>query len=192
MKAVGLIGSPVREGSVDLLVRRVLAGAASRGAATEALYLNDLVIGPCQSCGIGNRSGACRIDDDMRIVERHIRDSELLVIGTPVYFDTVSAQLKLVIDRSNCITPLVSQQEGPPSFLPPSGPRKRAVLVAAAGAGQQFRTLRVTVKGFLAWIGADLVDEVLYAHDHSLAGAVRDDEAALAAAFAAGVRAASR
>ncbi len=192
MKAVGLVGSPVRGGSVDLLVGRVLAGAASCGAVTETLYLNDLVIRPCQSCGIDNRSRACRMEDDMRIVERLLRDSDLLVLGTPVYFDTVSAQMKVVIDRSNCITPLLSQPEGPPAFLAPNGPRKRAILVAVAGAGQQFRTLRVTVKGFLAWIGADLVDEVLYAHDACAVGAVRDDEAILAAAFAAGARATSR
>jgi len=188
MKAAGFVGSPVRGGNVDLLVDRVLAGAASVGAKVEKVLLNDLTIRACQSCGIDNRAGRCRIEDDMRIVERLLDESDLLVLGTPVYFDTVSAQMKLMIDRANCRTPLLTQPGGATGFA--TRPRtKRAVLVAVAGSGQQFRTLRATVKGFLAWVGAELVDEVLYTHDSLEIGAVRNDEDALRRAFAAGARA---
>ncbi len=189
MKATGFVGSPIRGGNVDLLVDQVLAGAASQGAETRTVYLNDLALRPCQSCGIDNPTGVCRIDDDMRTVQRLLVESDLIVVGTPVYFDTVSAQTKLMIDRSNCLTPLLSKSDGTTMFLrrPPSG--KRAVLVAAAGSRQQFRTLRVTIKGFLAWIGAELVGEVLYAHDSTEIGAVRADAKTLEAAFQAGARA---
>jgi NAD(P)H-dependent FMN reductase len=191
MKATGFVGSPIRGGNVDLLVDRVLAGAADVGAQVEKVFLNDLQMRPCQSCGIDNHAGVCRIDDDMRSVHSLLVESDLLVLGTPVYFDTVSAQMKLMIDRANCMTPLVSQPVGPPRFVHRSTPPKRAILVAVAGPGQQFRTLRVTVKGFLAWVGAELVDEVLYTHATTVAGAVRDDDAVLKAAFEAGARAAS-
>ncbi len=189
MRATGFVGSPIRGGNVDVLVDRVLAGAASRGAEIGKVFLNDLAIRPCQSCGIDNRSGACRIDDDMRDVHRLLAESDVIVLGTPVYFDTVSAQMKLMIDRCNCLTPLLSQPNGPPDFArrPPSG--KRAVLVAVAGSRQQFRTLRVTVKGFLAWVGAELVEEVLYGHDSTAAGAVANDPGILDTAFRAGARA---
>ncbi len=191
MRATGFVGSPVRGGNVDLLVDRVLAGAASRGAHIGKVFLNDLAIRPCQSCGIDNRSGICRIDDDMRDVQRLLLESDLLVVGTPVYFDTVSAQMKLMIDRCNCMTPLVSQPSGSPAFVqrPTSG--KRAVFVAVAGSRQQFRTARVTVNGFLAWVGAELVGEVLYGHDSTAAGAVGGDARVMEAAFQAGARAAS-
>ncbi len=191
MKAAGFVASPIRGGSVDLLVDQVLAGAASTGADVEKVFLNDLTIRPCQSCGIDNSAGRCRIEDDMRRLERLLLESDLLVLGTPVYFDTVSAQMKLMIDRSNCMTPLLSQPVGPPAFVRRTPSSKQAILVAVAGSGQQFRTLRVTVKGFLAWVGAELVDEILYAHDSNAVGAAREDSEVMRRAFAAGARAAA-
>jgi multimeric flavodoxin WrbA len=207
--ALGLVGSPIRSGNVDLLVDQVLAGAASQGVHIEKIFLNDLTIRPCQSCGPGPHSvgshgvgshgmgphdagphaGHCRIDDDMRQIHALIDAAEILILGTPVYFDTVSAQMKLMIDRCNCMTPMVIQPDGTCAFAERPACRKRAILVAVAGSGQQFRTLRVTVNGFLKWVGAELVEEVLYAHDSTTPGSVRDDAKVLEAAFLAGVRA---
>ena len=202
--ALGLVGSPIRGGNVDLLVDQVLAGAASQGVHIEKIFLNDLTIRPCQSCGpgphnvgphhmgshsLGPHPGHCRIDDDMRQIHALIDAANILILGTPVYFDTVSAQTKLMIDRCNCVTPLVERPDGTCAFAERPACRKRAVLVAVAGSRQQFRALRVTVKGFLKWVGAELVDDVLYAHDSTTRGSVRDDPKTLEAAFRAGVRA---
>ena len=202
--ALGLVGSPIRGGNVDLLVDQVLAGAASQGVHIEKAFLNDLTIRPCQSCGpgphdvgphdmgshsVGPHAGHCRIDDDMREVHVLLDAVDILILGTPVYFDTVSAQMKLMIDRCNCMTPLVGRPDGTCAFAERPACRKRAVLVAVAGSSQQFRTLRVTVNGFLKWVGAELVEEVLYAHDSTTRGSVRDDAKVLEAAFLAGVRA---
>jgi multimeric flavodoxin WrbA len=207
VKATGFIGSPIRGGNVDILVDHVLAGAASQGARIEKLFLNDLTLRPCQSCGVslrsagphdvgshsvGSHASPCRIDDDMRQVHALLDTSDLLVLGTPVYFDTVSAQMKLMIDRCNCVTPLIERPDGSCAFAERPPCQKRAVLVAVAGSRQQFRTLRVTVKGFLAWVGAELVEEVLYAHDSSARGSVSADAKMLEAAFLSGVRAAKQ
>ena len=215
--ALGLVGSPIRGGNVDLLVDQVLAGAASQGVHIEKIFLNDLTIRPCQSCGpgphdvgphdmgshdvgshdmgshdAGPHAGHCRIDDDMRQIHALIDAADILILGTPVYFDTVSAQTKLLIDRCNCMTPLVERPDGTCAFADRPTCPKRAVLVAVAGSRQQFRTLRVTVNGFLKWVGAELVEDVLYAHDSTARGSVRDDAKTLQAAFLAGVRAAGR
>jgi len=205
--ALGLVGSPIRGGNVDLLVDQVLAGAASQGVHIEKIFLNDLTIRPCQSCGpgphdvgphdmgshsVGSHAGHCRIDDDMRQIHALIDAADILILGTPVYFDTVSAQTKLLIDRCNCMTPLVERPDGTCAFADRPTCPKRAILVAVAGSSQQFRTLRVTVNGFLKWVGAELVEEVLYAHDSTTPGSVRDDPKTLQAAFLAGMRAAER
>jgi multimeric flavodoxin WrbA len=212
--ALGLVGSPIRGGNVDRLVDQVLAGAASQGVHIAKIFLNDLTIRPCQSCGPGSHdmgshgvgshgvgshgvgshnvvshAGHCRIDDDMRQVHALLDAADILILGTPVYFDTVSAQMKLMIDRCNCITPLVERPDGTCAFAERPACRKRAVLVAVAGPEQSFRTLRVTIKGFLKWVGAELVDDVLYAHDSTTRGSVGDDPRTLEAAFLAGVRA---
>jgi multimeric flavodoxin WrbA len=195
--ALGLVGSPIRGGNVDLLVDQVLAGAASQGVHIEKIFLNDLTIRPCQSCGPGPhdvdpRAGHCCIDDDMRQIHALIDAADILILGTPVYFDTVSAQMKLLIDRCNCMTPIVERSDGTCAFAERPACRKRAILVAVAGSRQQFRTLRVTVNGFLKWVGAELVEDVLYAHDSTTRGGVRDDAKVLEAAFLAGVHAAER
>jgi len=192
--ALGLVGSPIRGGNVDLLVDQVLAGAASQGVHIEKIFLNDLTIRPCQSCGpgshsVGSHAGHCRIHDDMRQIHALLDAADILILGTPVYFDTVSAQTKLMIDRCNCMTPLVTQPDGTCAFAERPACRKRAILVAVAGSRQQFRTLRVTVNGFLKWVGAELVEDILYAHDSTARGSVRDDAKTLQAAFLAGVRA---
>jgi multimeric flavodoxin WrbA len=188
------VGSPIRGGNVDLLVDQVLAGAASQGARVEKVFLNDLTIRPCQSCGPGSHGGGshtghCRLDDDMRHVHALLDAADILILGTPVYFDTVSAQMKLMIDRCNCITPLVERPDGTCAFAERPACRKRAVLVAVAGPEQSFRTLRVTINGFLKWVGAELVEDVLYAHASTEPGSVRDNAKTLEAAFLAGVRA---
>lgn len=52
MKVCGIVGSPNKNGNVDSLVSQVLKGASSQGAETHTLYLNDMNIRPCQSCGV--------------------------------------------------------------------------------------------------------------------------------------------
>lgn len=51
-RVCGIVGSPKKNGNVDLLVAQVLKGASIQGAGTQKIYLNDLHIKPCQSCGI--------------------------------------------------------------------------------------------------------------------------------------------
>ncbi len=53
---------------MDLLVSKVLEGASSQGAETEKLYLNDMQIKPCQSCGKDPYPGYCRFDDNMKLI----------------------------------------------------------------------------------------------------------------------------
>ena len=116
MIVCGIVGSPVREGNVQILVSKILEGAASRGAQTYMLFLNDMSIAPCQSCGTEGHPGFCRFDDDMRDIYRALIECDGIVLGSPVYFDTVSAQTKLMIDRCNCITPLVRKTDGAVGF----------------------------------------------------------------------------
>ncbi len=52
MKVFGIVGSPLKDGNVNLLVTQVLKGSSSQGAETSKIHLNDLNIKPCQSCGV--------------------------------------------------------------------------------------------------------------------------------------------
>ena len=112
MKVCGIVGSPNKNGNVDLLVSQVLKGASSQGAETHKIYLNDLNIKPSQSCGVDPYPKYCLFDDDMKVVYDALESCEVIVLGSPVYFDTVSAQTKLMIDRSNCLLPYVRRPDG--------------------------------------------------------------------------------
>ncbi len=65
MKVCGFVGNPRRNGNVDLLVSQVPKGASSRGAETHKIYLNDLHIKPCQSCGVDPAPRHYLFNDDM-------------------------------------------------------------------------------------------------------------------------------
>ena len=190
MKACGLIGSPIRGGNVDVLVGQVLEGASSCGVSAKKILLNELSIRPCQSCGPNQSSEPCCYKDDMQQVYEALAESDIVVLGSPVYFDTVSAQAKLMIDRCNCLTALVEEKDGSVRFEKRFEKRKTGLLVAVAGSGQDFSSIRATATGFFAWINADTIPPILYAHDGSEKGSVRSDSHWMREAFDAGVFAA--
>ena len=127
MKVCGFVGSPRRNGNVDLLVSQVLKGASSRGAETRKIYLNDLHIKPCQSCGVDPAPRYCLFNDDMEEVYAMLGSCDGIVLGSPVYFDTVTAQTKLMIDRCNCLMPHVERADGTLGFERRIRKRKKGV-----------------------------------------------------------------
>jgi len=188
MKGCGIVGSPKKKGNVDLLVSEVLKGAGSQGAETYKVYLNDLVIRPCQSCGIDPYPKFCLFDDDMNLVFAALESCGFMVLGSPVYFDTVSAQSKLMIDRCNCLMPYVQRPNGTSGFERRMKQRKKGVFIAVAGTDQEFNTILTTVKGFCNWANIELVETFLYAHDDNKVGGVKNDKKRMKQAFEVGVQ----
>lgn len=99
MQVLGIVGSPRKGGNTDILVSEILAGAKEKGAKTKKIYLNDLSISACQACMHCKEDDGCRIEDDMQKVYKDILKSDVLILGSPVYWFTVSAQMKLFLDR---------------------------------------------------------------------------------------------
>lgn len=188
MKACGIIGSPKKKGNVDLLVSQVLKGARSQGAKTHKIYLNDMHIKPCQSCGVDPYPKYCLFDDDMKVVYEALQSCDVIVLGSPVYFDTVSSQTKLMIDRSNCLLPYVKRPNGTYGFERRIKKRKKGVFIAVAGTDQEFNTILTTVKGFFNWANTELVKTILYSHDDNELGSVKKDKERMTQVFEIGVR----
>jgi len=161
MNACGIIGSPKKNGNVDQLVSQILKGAKSRGAKTHKIYLNDLSIKPCQSCGVDPYPKYCLFDDDMKEVYDALQSYDAMVLGSPVYFDTVSAQVKLMIDRCNCLMPYVKHADGTFGFERRIEKRKKGIFVAVAGTNQEFDTIQTTVRGFFSWANCELTETFL-------------------------------
>lgn len=100
-KVLVLLGSPRRKGNSAVLAGAIAAGARAAGAAVETLYLHGLTIAPCKACMACRkpRSKGCSIDDDMQPIYRKMLEADAWVLASPVYWFTLSAQLKLWMDR---------------------------------------------------------------------------------------------
>ena len=98
-KVLGVVGSPRSGGNTDTMVEAILAGAESEGAEVIKVTLGDLRIAPCHSCNSCQQEGRCMHKDDMVELERLMDDCDVWVLGTPVYWWSVSAQMKAFIDR---------------------------------------------------------------------------------------------
>lgn len=86
------------------LLNRLLKGLEEGGAQTHAIQLKDHVISPCSACltCMHKTPGLCAINDDMDTIYPYLKDSDILIMATPVYVDNMSAQMKAVMDRCIC------------------------------------------------------------------------------------------
>jgi multimeric flavodoxin WrbA len=98
-KALGIVGSPRRGANTETLVDQVLKGSEESGAAVEKIVLNEMVIKPCTACNTCQKTGRCVIEDDFSSVLEKMNESNVWVLGTPVYWWGPTAQMKAFIDR---------------------------------------------------------------------------------------------
>ena len=100
-KVVILLGSPRKDGNTAALAERIAEGAAGAGADVETVCLADLDIAPCTGCEGCHKPGAdgCVIKDDMQDLYPKLAGAASIVYASPVYWFTVSAQLKAAMDR---------------------------------------------------------------------------------------------
>ena len=98
-RILGIIGSPRKNGNTEILIDEVLAGAQEAGANTDKIILNDLNISPCQGCNSCSNNGKCKINDDMNLVNDKMKESDVFVMGTPIYYWGPTGQFKAFFDR---------------------------------------------------------------------------------------------
>ena len=99
MKITGFIASPRKEGNTAWVVNQILEGAKEHGAETQAWYSGDLDIGPCRGCLGCVKGNGCVISDDMRKLYSALKESDVLVLGSPIYMGQMNAQAKIFTDR---------------------------------------------------------------------------------------------
>jgi multimeric flavodoxin WrbA len=96
---LAFVGSPRVGGNTDILVDEVLRGAEEGGAVTDKAYLGQSKIGPCHACDACADTGICIQRDDMDDLLKRMMQSDVWVLGTPVYWWGATAQFKLFLDR---------------------------------------------------------------------------------------------
>jgi multimeric flavodoxin WrbA len=100
-KALILIGSPRKKGSTAILAAEAERGLRERGVETTTLFLNDLKMKGCQACYWCKKNDVadCAVKDDMQKVHQLMKESDGLIIASPIYFAGVTAQTKAWLDR---------------------------------------------------------------------------------------------
>jgi len=111
--AVGIAGSPCRQGNSTSLLRAYLDGTSKVGFGKKIIYLNNLNYKGCQGCDRCVRGKACGIRDDLCSVFPLLRKADIWAMASPIYYDGVSGQLKTFFDRLRFTTHDPFKLEGP-------------------------------------------------------------------------------
>ncbi len=98
---LGISGSPRKDSNTEYLVRVALDEAADvSGEDTELITVRELDVSPCRACDYCIEHGVCKVEDDMDKVYELMRECDGMIVGSPVYYGGVSAQLKAIMDRT--------------------------------------------------------------------------------------------
>ena len=134
IRITGIVASPRKHKNSDTLVQKVLDGCQYQGARIEKIYLDDLEISPCKAHKTQDGKG-CVLHDGMDTVYKVFENADGLVLGTPVYYNSVSAQMKLMIDRSYCLAKAESIGPGKRTYATTVTKKKKGIIVSVGGSG---------------------------------------------------------
>lgn len=121
MKVISINGSPRKNWNTDILLQKALNGAKSVGAQTEAIHLYDLNFKGCISCFACKKKnskyiGHCAMKDDLTNVLEKILVSDVLLLGSPIYFGNVTGLMRSFLER--LLFSNLSYNEGHRSVFP--------------------------------------------------------------------------
>ena len=104
MLALGLQGSPRKKGNSDILLTRFMEELEQLGCHSRMIDITRRQIEPCKEISVCETNGFCPIKDDMAAeIYPLLREADIVVMASPIFFYNISAQLKAVIDRSQAL-----------------------------------------------------------------------------------------
>ncbi len=101
-RILAISSSPRRNGNSELALHSFCRAAEEKNIAVETIRLQELKLEPCQGCERCAADGICIVRDRMQPLYDKVAAAEGLVLATPVYFGSLSAQLKIFMDRFQC------------------------------------------------------------------------------------------
>lgn len=170
MKKVLIIStSPRKSGNSNVLCQKVYEGAKAAGADVELVRSDELSIAPCKACNACRKTGGvCVIKDDMADLLKKMSEADAIVMATPLYFYTLSAQIKLIIDRTYCAYNIAPHN--------PLENKEWYLIVSSETSVKQDLEIAVdSFKGFLRCVSGSKLVDVLYATGTSIEGKANAD-----------------
>ena len=100
MKAIGIVGSPRKNGNTEILTEHTLKAIAEEGLDTELIRLAEFDIRPCNACmACTDEEEWCPIDDDLFPIYTKLKEADAIILASPVYYSSVTALLKAFMER---------------------------------------------------------------------------------------------
>jgi len=185
MRVLGISGSPRKKGLTDLLLDESLDGARAAGARTDKIILNDLSLRPCQECWQCIDARSCAQPDEMKTVYQKIYDADALIIASPIYFGTITAQLKIMIDRCNSIWAARRLNKR----VKPSGPEKKGGFICVAGKDKKgyFKNAKSIIRILFATVGVNYSRELFVGGVDDISANSRKKKEAILKAYELGL-----
>jgi len=181
-----------RGGNTDILLDEFLRGAGDAGIRAERIYVSNLKLSGCRACGGCDKTGRCVVEDGMQAVYASLERNRFVVLASPIYFYSVPAQAKAVIDRSQAFWArkyLLGKVEGGGRKTPPA--RKGFFISVGATRGKRmFEGVCLTIRYFFDAVDASYEGELLYRGSDGK-GDIRGHPSALKECYEAGKQFAS-
>lgn len=195
IKLLSISGSPTVGSSTEIILKTISDAIArnvkDQKVRNSLVRLNDLDFIPCQACGESPAPEFCFFDD-LKNVYKKLVEADCVLFGSPVYFDSVSAQSKMFIDRCCCFRPADFDSISPDPehlFLKQLHRKRPGAIVLIGGQRGWFEGARKVIAGFFKWV--EVVNEGVITYgslDFNRVGQVANDNEKLKEATKLGIR----
>ena len=161
-KIAAVFGSPRRKGNTATLLRQAIKGARDAGAEVNEIVLRDLKMSPCLEIYGCKQSGQCAIQDDFQGVLEKFLASQGIMLASPIFFYTVSAHTKILMDR--CQSLWVKKYWIDQVLFGARRPNRKGLFISvgATKGKKLFEGALLTIKYFFDTLDAQLWRSCLY------------------------------
>ena len=161
-KILAIYGSPRRKGNTTLLLNHAVQGALDTEARVEKIVLRDLKMSPCLEIYGCKETGRCVIQDDFQEVYDQLLACHGVMLASPIFFYTVSAHTKILMDR--CQSLWVKKYWINKIPYGQSNPKRKGLFISvgATKGKRLFEGTLLTLKYFFDILDAELWKAVLY------------------------------
>jgi len=156
-KVLILFASPRKNGNTHFVTVSVIKGIEYE-ASIEWIFVSDLKISPCSACNGCEPSGICIIEDAMTEIYKKTNEADIVIVASPLYFNSVSAQLKILIDRYQAI--YAGKQN---SKILIDKPRKGYFICTAGSPKANFTGAKMVMELFFKTMNANYSGDLLIA-----------------------------